>query len=111
MPEMFRKNENNKCDRGGGCYKKILKNLGLLEAKARLPAKTNANILYVAFSRFGREIYKRRQKSIEAESKMILLFWESHILYRACLSLRFCILLLVISQPISRSLSNVVSSL
>jgi hypothetical protein len=56
--------------------KKILKHLGLWEVKARLPAKTNANILYVAFARFGREIYKRRQKSIEAELKMILLFLE-----------------------------------
>ena len=54
--------------------KKILKHLGLWEVKVRLPAKTNANILYVAFARFGREIYKRRQKSIGAELKMILLF-------------------------------------
>jgi len=52
------------------------KHLGLWEVKARLPAKTNANILYVAFARFRREIYKRRQKSIEAELKMILLFLE-----------------------------------
>jgi hypothetical protein len=76
MPEMFQKNESNQCDRGGGCYKKILKHLGLWEVKARLPAKTNANILNVAFARFGREIYKRRQKSMEAELKMILLFLE-----------------------------------
>jgi len=48
----------------------------LWEAKARLLAKTNANILYVAFTKLGREIYKRRQKSMKAESKMILLFLE-----------------------------------
>jgi len=48
----------------------------LWEVKARLPVKTNANILNVAFARFGREIYKRRQKSMEAELKMILHFLE-----------------------------------
>jgi len=53
----------------------------LWEAKVRLPAKTNANILYVAFAKFGRQIYKRRQKSMKAESKIILLFME--ILYIA----------------------------
>jgi hypothetical protein len=62
--------------------KKILKHLGLWEAKARLPAKTNANILYVAFARFGREIYKRRQKSMKAESEMARLsLFMSHILH------------------------------
>jgi hypothetical protein len=66
--------------------KKILSHLRLWEAKVRLPAKTNANILYVAFTKFGREIYKRRQKSMKEESKMILLFfWKSHILSRYCL--------------------------
>jgi len=54
----------------------IPKHFGLREAKARVPAKTNANILYLVFAKFGREIYKRRQKSMKAESKMILPFLE-----------------------------------
>jgi hypothetical protein len=56
--------------------KTIPKHFGLREAKARLPAKTNANILYIVFAKFGREIYKRRQKLMVAELKMILLFLE-----------------------------------
>ena len=56
--------------------KPIPKHFGLREAKARLPAKTNANILYVVFAKFGREIYKRRQKLMATELKMILLFFK-----------------------------------
>ena len=57
----------------------FLKHLGVWEIKARLPAKTNPNMLYIAFVRFGRGIYKRRQKSMKAGSKIILFLFGNPI--------------------------------
>jgi len=42
MPEMFRKNESNQCDRGGGCYKKNTQISGIVGSKGKAASKNQS---------------------------------------------------------------------